>query len=604
MIERKNRLIKCLRRDLQRSNRKIKEMQKKVEEIPKIDRKILKTIETLSSTEEHDVYSGIVMDQLRNFGKLKTARWNQNTIKHCIIMHAKSARYYKFLRRLKILHLPCPGTLSAYVGKSLEEVGFTTLVEKRIQEEVKKLEEIDKIGSIAIDEMTIKPMLKYKRNHGRFFGKVDMGNVARDESGRLANKVLAYVYTGLKKRINIPLAFFLVNKLKAEEQTKLTLYAVTKAESLGLRIERLSMDNLSTNVKMFSLLNSSKEHSTPVVPHPVDSVAASLQWPCIFRPLFLSFDPVHLLKNIRNQFIDREFLIKGRQVSFKTILNVYEKDKGKLTKFCRFLTQLHIAPNNLQRQKVKPALDVFRYEVSSAIKTHHESKEPGFENVDGILEFLEIMRTWYEAHDICNTQQAVMKRLETKQPFSNQEDEKFEFLENTFLNYLSDWNDAIDKEIDGIPMKKTKEGRAKVKNLKKKRFTKETYRALRFTTLSTVATVKHLLNEGFDYVLIRKFSSDSIEMFFGAMRQMMDGNFQGDAYSVITSFERIIKTGIAYCSLDGNTVLEREKPKEYNLLKEQRMNKKRSRLILDFLPSSYLLVLDELLVPASMLLLR
>ncbi|EFX76199.1 hypothetical protein DAPPUDRAFT_249318 [Daphnia pulex] len=39
--------------------------------------------------------------------------------------------------------------------------------------------------------MTIKPMLKYKRNKGRFFGKVDMGNVVRDESWRLANKVLA-----------------------------------------------------------------------------------------------------------------------------------------------------------------------------------------------------------------------------------------------------------------------------------------------------------------------------------------------------------------------------------------------------------------------------
>jgi hypothetical protein len=120
--------------------------------------------------------------------------------------------------------------------------------------------------------------------------------------------------------------------------------------------------------------------------------------------------------------------------------------------------------------------------------------------------------------------------------------------------------------------------------------------------LSTVATVKHLLSEGFDYVLTRKFSSDSIEMFFGAMRQMMGGNFQGDAYSVITSFERIIKTGISYCSLDGNTVLARQTPKAYNLLREQRMKKKRSRLILDFLPSSYLLVLDELLLPPSMLL--
>jgi hypothetical protein len=102
-------------------------------------------------------------------------------------MHAKSAGYYKYLRRLKILHLPCPGTLSAYVRKSLGEVGFTSLVEKRIQEEVKKLEEIHKTGSIAIDEMTIKPMLKYKRNHGQFFGKVDMGNVVRDDSEWLAN---------------------------------------------------------------------------------------------------------------------------------------------------------------------------------------------------------------------------------------------------------------------------------------------------------------------------------------------------------------------------------------------------------------------------------
>jgi hypothetical protein len=120
--------------------------------------------------------------------------------------------------------------------------------------------------------------------------------------------------------------------------------------------------------------------------------------------------------------------------------------------------------------------------------------------------------------------------------------------------------------------------------------------------LSTVATVKHLLSEGFDYVLTRKFSSDSTEMFFGAMRQMMGGNFHGDAYNVITSFERIIKTGIAYCSVDGNTVLARETTKAYNLLREQKMNKKRSRLILDCFPSSYLLVLDELLLPQSMLL--
>ena len=111
---------------------------------------------------------------------------------------------------------------------------------------------------------------------------------------------------------------------------------------------------------MFALMNSGSTpdgQAVPVVPHPVDSVAASLKWPCIFRPLFLSYDPIHILKNIRNQFMDREFVINGKQVSFKTILKVYEKDKGKLVKFCHFLTQLDIAPNNIKRQKVKPAID-------------------------------------------------------------------------------------------------------------------------------------------------------------------------------------------------------------------------------------------------------
>lgn len=71
---------------------------------------------------------------------------------------------------------------------------------------------------------------------------------------------------------------------------------------------------------------------------------------------------------------------------------------------------------------------------------------------------------------------------------------------------------------------------------------------------------------------------------------------------VITRFKIVIRAGISYCSLDGNTMLEREKPKEYSLLIEQRIWKKPTKLMLSFLLSSYLLVLGELIVPQSMLL--
>lgn len=68
-IDQKNRMIKCLRSELHRSNGKIEKLEKKLEDYPKVRITILKAVESLSSTEEHDVYSGIIMHQLRNFGK-------------------------------------------------------------------------------------------------------------------------------------------------------------------------------------------------------------------------------------------------------------------------------------------------------------------------------------------------------------------------------------------------------------------------------------------------------------------------------------------------------------------------------------------------------
>ena len=66
-------MIKCLRSELQRSTRKIKQFEK-LQEYQKIDIRILKAVESLSSTEEYDVYSRIIIDERRNFGNLKAPR--------------------------------------------------------------------------------------------------------------------------------------------------------------------------------------------------------------------------------------------------------------------------------------------------------------------------------------------------------------------------------------------------------------------------------------------------------------------------------------------------------------------------------------------------
>lgn len=48
------------------------------------------------------------------------------------------------------------------------------------------------------------------------------------------------------------------------------------------------------------------------------------------RPLFLSYDYCHLTKNVRNQFLDRNFLLNKEEISAKYIRKIYERQKTSL----------------------------------------------------------------------------------------------------------------------------------------------------------------------------------------------------------------------------------------------------------------------------------
>lgn len=92
--------------------------------------------------------------------------------------------------------------------------------------------------------------------------------------------------------------------------------------------------------------------------------------PFIFRPLFLSYDYCHVTKNIRNQFLDRNFHINGKEISSKYATHIFDLQKDELAKQVRHSTEKHAWPNPLEKQKVKPAMDMFRPEVTATIEMH------------------------------------------------------------------------------------------------------------------------------------------------------------------------------------------------------------------------------------------
>lgn len=67
-----------------------------------------------------------------------------------------------------------------------------------------------------------------------------------------------------------------------------------EVEAIGFLVTRIIADNHKTNVCMMKLLAGGK--LIHEIPHPL----------CRERNLFLSFDPCHIIKNIRNFFLEKE----------------------------------------------------------------------------------------------------------------------------------------------------------------------------------------------------------------------------------------------------------------------------------------------------------
>ena len=123
----------------------------------------------------------------------------------------------------------------------------------------------------------------------------------------------------------------------------------------------------------------------------------------------------------------------------------------------RSLTRKHVDPNNLERQKVKYAMDIFRSEVIASIKTLAENKKPGFEHVTAIVEFMEVFSKWIAIHDISSTKEHITQRLAVKMPFYSSDDERL-----TWLTTDESWKAGTRKRSPFFALRPTKMKRKKL----------------------------------------------------------------------------------------------------------------------------------------------
>jgi hypothetical protein len=117
--------------------------------------------------------------------------------------------------------------------------------------------------------------------------------------------------------------------------------------------------------------------------------------------------------------------------------------------------------------------------------------------------FCKLMNDFFDCLNVRAYNEATCKRNVLLGPYRSQDDKRFEWLVNTFLQYFHDW-----KNPSFLPTAQAKMF-----------ISQQTYEGLQITVHSTVETVKFLLSQGVDSVLTERFQQDPLEEYFGNQSQ-------------------------------------------------------------------------------------
>ncbi|XP_065298429.1 uncharacterized protein [Dermacentor albipictus] len=429
-------------------------------------------------------------------------RYSADFMIFCCLLFTVSPHAYKYIRGSGRMALPHPVTIRSICSS----YGMSPQIEHQSESflrymagRITDLNDRQRFVTLMVDEIHIKPYFDYKG-----------GNItgAALNSSAAATSALVFMVQSILCQFKEVAHIVPVQRADAEDLHNLLRKVICGLEEIGYRVVCVVSDNNAINAKAMSHFSSPPSKQI-VYAHPSNPR----------RPLFFVIDPVHILKCIRNNWLNQkndqkcfyfpelkpDFIGKQQMLSasFATIRNLYNLESERLLSYGYSLSRKALCPSNIERQNVKLALQIFNDYLPQALRALGTKHNLLF--FEGTATFIEIVVKWWKIVNVKTPSKG--KRLLDKfqEPVHpNENDIKIDFLRN-LLAWLEEW---------------------KSKNLDSGTLTRETHAAIDHTTYALVEFTKYCLEElKFSYVLLGKIQTDSLEERFGKYRMLAGSQY-------------------------------------------------------------------------------
>ena len=412
-------------------------------------------------------------------------RYKPDTMKEAINLYLRSRNCYNALR--ETLALPGRKTINSYFGK-LGDPAAIEECKSVIMQVFSTLTELEKICYVQVDEIHIKPSIRYQGGH--------VLGYSVDDPSKAAKTVLAMMITPMMGKPSFVARLLPIFSLNHEMLHNELVTLLGIINDCGGYPFGIMNDNLKANQSCFNLFH--KIFKTREIFSVYHSFPNKY-----FDELFLLYDPTHLFKNIRNNWITEKtkklsfyspILKDTITASWSDLVSIYKEEEHAFLKRTQ-LNYCTLYPNGFEKQKVALVMNVFNEKTVAALKLAGKGETAAF--IEAVVKMWNILNvkspdSGRKLHD------------EDRYPFNSIDDERLTFLHEMATSF---------KLMDG-----GNQG-TRVKSL-----TSDTSNALHLTLNGFCKLIPLLLNH-FSYVLPGKLQSDRIEGEFGIYRQQAGGNY-------------------------------------------------------------------------------
>lgn len=262
-------------------------------------------------------------------------RWCAEDIANGIAIHSAGPRAYRLLLRKKY-PLPAVITLKKWCAKVKVQPGILQPVLDIVTKA--NMTQLERVCVISFDEMKIRKKFIYDKT--------------LDETLKPASYVQVMIIRGLFSSWKQPIFYNFDCKMTIEVLTN----AIIAVEAAGFRVVAMVCDLGGGNRGLLSDLGVT--WTKPWFKNPADPS----------KLVYAFADVPHLIKLLRNHFVDSGFIVDKREINKEIIEELLLKTEKSDLSIAYKISINNLTVKKAQRQKVKLATKLFSHTVSQAIK--------------------------------------------------------------------------------------------------------------------------------------------------------------------------------------------------------------------------------------------